>query len=127
MSEPDRIWTVEDHLRDASPEQVALYHAVAAIIAEQGPVTLSVAKSAITFKGVRRGFAGARPKKNGLDGYLDLMRPLAGDPRILRSTPYTKRLFVNHYRVTSEDDLDATFRGWVAEAYAVGRGDHLAS
>jgi hypothetical protein len=58
-------------------------------------------------------------------GYLDLTRSLAGDPRIRNVSPYTKRLFVNHYRVTSEGDLDETFRGWVAEAYAVGRGDHL--
>jgi hypothetical protein len=126
MSEPDKIWTVEDHLREAGPEQVALYHAVAALIAEQGPVTLAVAKTTITFKGVRRGFAGARPTKHGVEGYLDLPRSLAGDPRIRSSSPYTKRLFVNHYRITSGADLDATFRGWIAEAYAVGRGDHLA-
>jgi hypothetical protein len=127
VTEPDRIWTVEDHLRDASPEHVALYHAVAALILEQGPVTLSVAKTTITFKGVRRGFAGARPTKHGVEGYLDLQRPLLGDPRIRNSSPYTKRLFVNHYRVASEADLDDTFRGWIAEAYAVGRGDHLLS
>ena len=57
VPEPDKVWTVEDHLRDASPEHVALYHAVAALIAEQGPVTLSVSKTTITFKGTRRGFA----------------------------------------------------------------------
>jgi hypothetical protein len=125
MSGPDRVWTVDDHLRDARPEHVALYHAVAALIAEQGPVTLSVSKTTITFKGVRRGFAGAHPTRGGVVGYLDLTRSLAGDPRIRNVSPYTKRLFVNHYRVTSEADLDETFRGWVAEAYAVGRGDHL--
>jgi uncharacterized protein (TIGR00369 family) len=38
----------------------------------------------------------------------------------------TKHLFVNAYRITSEADLDSTFRGWIAEAYAVGHGDHLA-
>ncbi len=122
-----KAWTVEDHLREASPEHVSLYHAVAALIAEHGPVTLSVSKTTITFKGIRRGFAGARPTKHGVEGYLDLTRSLAGDPRIRRASPYTKRLFVNHYRVASEADLDATFRGWVAEAYAVGRGDHLAT
>jgi hypothetical protein len=127
VPEPDKVWTVEDHLRDASPEHVALYHAVATLIAEQGPVTLSVSKTTITFKGARRGFAGARPTKHGVQGYLDLTRSLAGDPRIRRASPYTKHLFVNAYRITSEADLDATFRQWIAEAYAVGRGDHLAT
>jgi hypothetical protein len=106
-------------------EGCTFYHAVAALIAEQGPVTLSVSKTTITFKGVRRGFAGARPTRFGVDGYLDTMRPLVGDPRIRNSSPYTKRLFVNHFRVTSLVDLDETFRGWVGKAYAVGRGDHL--
>lgn len=47
------------------------------------------------------------------------------DPRIRRAEPYTKRLWVNHYLVTSVDDLDDTFAGWVGEAHAVGHGAHL--
>lgn len=118
-------WTVEDHLRDADPRHVELYHAVAALIRACGPVTLAVSKTTVTFKGERRGFAGARPTWRGVEGYLDLTRSLAGDPRIRRAEPYTKRLWVNHYLVTSVDDLDDTFAGWVGEAHAVGRGAHL--
>jgi hypothetical protein len=118
-------WTVEDHLRDAPPASVELYRAVEAAIRACGPVTLSPSKTTITFKGTRRGFAGARPTRTGVRGYLDLTRSLAGDPRILSSTPYTGRLHVNQYRLTTPEELDETFTGWLREAYGVGQGDHL--
>ena len=125
MSDEQKVWTVEDHLRGKSTEHVGLYEAVAAILQSFGPTTLSVSKTTITFKGQRRGFAGARPMKHGVEGYLDLMRSLAGDPRIRGVAPYTGRLSVNSYRVTSLDDLDETFVGWAQEAFDVGQGEHL--
>jgi Domain of unknown function (DUF5655) len=126
MSEPGRDWTVADHLRDAPPEHVELYRAVERLLLGCGDVTVSVAKTTITFKGPRRGFAGARPTARGVQGYLDLTRSLAGDRRIRTASPYTKRLYVNHYVLTSPDDLDETFRAWAQEAYLVGAGAHLA-
>jgi len=83
-----------------------------------------VSKTAISFKGSRRGFAGAKPTNRSLDGYLDLERRVS-DPRIRRADPYTKRLFVHHFRVTSSDQLDDEFARWVREAYDVGQGGHL--
>ncbi|HEY8545516.1 MAG TPA: hypothetical protein VIL36_10730 [Acidimicrobiales bacterium] len=71
--------------------------------------------------GLRRGDA-HRPH---LEGYLDLQRQVV-DPRIRRSTPYTRRLFVHRYRVHEPAELDDEFAGWLAEAYAVGQGAHLA-
>jgi hypothetical protein len=118
-------WTVEDHLLGALPEHVDLYRAVEAAIHACGPVTVSPSKTTITFKGVRRGFMGARPTRRGVQGYLDLTRSLVGDPRILSSAPYTARLHVNQYRLTTLADLDETFLAWVREAYRVGEGDHL--
>jgi hypothetical protein len=120
-----RVWTVEDHLRDKDPRWVDLYRAVEAAVLACGPVTYAVSRTTITFTGERRGFAGARPTRSGVDGYLDLTRSLEGDPRIRRATPYTRRLHVNAFRLTSPDQLDETFRGWVREAYAVGQGAHL--
>ena len=121
----EHTWTVEDHLRDADPAAVELYRAVERLILSQGDVRISVSKTTITFKGRRRGFAGARPTTKGVRGYLDLMRRVEGDPRIVSVTPYTKRLFVHQYLLRSADDLDDTFAGWVAEAFRVGEGDHL--
>ena len=117
-------WTVDDHLRDQPAASVALFDRFVELVAACGPYTVSVSKSAITFKGTRRGFAGARPDARGLKGYLDLQRRVE-DPRFGSAAPYESRLFVHHYRVRELADLDATFAGWVREAYAVGRGDHL--
>jgi len=118
------MWRVEDHLDGKPPESVALYHRFVELVDACGPCTVSVAKTAITFKGTRRGFAGARPTKAGLAGYLDLQR-VVEDRRFTRATPYTKRLFTHQYRITAPEDLDDDFAGWVAEAYAVGGGAHL--
>ncbi len=116
---------MEDHLHGQTSEHVALYEAVAAILTGFGPTTLSVSKTTITFTGERRGFAGARPTRHGVEGYLDLTRSLVGDSRIRGVAPYTKRLFVNSFRVLSRADLDDTFIGWAGEAFDVGQGGHL--
>lgn len=117
-------WTVEDHLRGKPPVPVALYLRFVQLVAACGPFTYAVAKTSITFKGSRRGFAGARPTMRGLAAYLDLQR-VVEDPRIISSSPYTKRLFVHQVRLTSLDQLDDEFAGWLREAYAVGAGAHL--
>lgn len=117
-------WTVADHLAGRPAEIVALYRRFIALVDECGPVAYRVTKTAITLKGSRRGFAGAKPKDRSLDGYLDLQRVVV-DQRIMRSSPYTKRLFVHQFRVTALDQLDAEFARWISEAYAVGSGAHL--
>jgi hypothetical protein len=72
-------------------------------------------------KGSRRGFAGAKPRAQSLDGYLDLQRRVE-DPRIRRAAPCTKRLVVHQFRVSAPEQLDEEFAGWVREAYQVGQG-----
>jgi hypothetical protein len=117
-------WTVERHLAGKPDEIVALYRRLIALVEDCGPFSYSVTKTAITLKGGRRGFAGAKPKDRWLDGYLDLQRKVE-DPRIRRASPYTKRLFVHQFRVTTLDQLDREFAGWVREAYEVGAGAHI--
>ncbi|HVQ95670.1 MAG TPA: DUF5655 domain-containing protein [Mycobacteriales bacterium] len=118
------VWTVEDHLVGKPEGSVALYHSFVALVSACGPFSYAVAKTTITFKGSRRGFAGARPTDRGLVGYLDLQRQVT-DPRIRNASPYTRKLFVHHYRISSPEELDEEFAGWVREAYDVGRGAHL--
>ena len=119
-------WTVADHLRGEAPRDPDLYKRFVALVEACGPFECSVAKTAITFKGPRRGFAGAKPKGRSLDGYLDLQRRVK-DPRIKSASPYTKHLFVHQFRITSPQQLDEEFAGWVREAYDVGQGRHLGS
>jgi hypothetical protein len=118
-------WTVERHLDGKPAEVVALYERFIELAEACGPFTYAVSKTAITLKGVRRGFAGAMPGTRKLGGYMDLQHPVE-DPRITSSSPYTKRLYVLHYRVDRLDQLDAEFAGWLGEAYQVGQGAHLA-
>ena len=99
-------WTVERHLHDKPEHVVALYRRFIELAEAHGPFRYAVAKTAISLKGSRRGFAGASPKKASLDGYFDLQRRVQ-DPRIRRSSPYTKRLFVHHFRVIAMHELDA--------------------
>ena len=119
-----KVWTVRDHLQGKPAFVVELYNRFVRLVEACGPVVLSVSKTAITFKGSRRGFAGAKPTNRSLDGYLDLQRRVS-DPRIRRADPYTKRLFVHHFRVTTSDELDEEFARWVRESYEVGQGSHL--
>jgi hypothetical protein len=117
-------WTIERHLQDKPEEIVALYNRFIRLAEACGPFVYSVTKTAITLKGSRRGFAGATPRQSSLTGYLDLQRRVV-DPRIKRSSAYTKRLFVHHFRVVDIEEFDDEFGAWLCEAYAVGHGAHL--
>jgi hypothetical protein len=120
------VWTVADHLAGKSTEVVALYQAFIAVVEQCGPFSYSPTKTAITLKGQRRGFAGVTLKRQWISGYLDLQREVTDD-RILDVAPYTKRLFVHHFRISSIDQIDEQFCGWAQEAYAVGDGAHMRS
>jgi hypothetical protein len=117
------MWSVERHLAGRPADVVELYGRFVQLIAACGPFTLSVTKTAISFKGTRRGFAGAKPRSSSLDGFLDLQR-VVKDERILRVSPYTQKLFVHQFRMTSIGQMDSLFRTWVEEAYQVGAGAH---
>ena len=122
---PDPVWTVEDHLRGKPAASVALYRRFVEIVNACGPTTTSVSKTLIAFKGTRRGFTGAKPTAQGVRGYFDVTRQIT-DRRVISNTPYTSRLFVHQFRLTTPDDLDETFGSFIREAYTVGQGAHLA-
>ena len=121
---PDAPWTVERHLADRPDEVSDLYAAFVRALATCGPFEVSVTKTAIAFKGERRGFAGVTPMAAGLSGFMDLQRRVES-PRFSRVSPYAKRLFVHRFRLTSPDELDDEFMSWLREAYEVGAGAHL--
>jgi len=124
MIEADGEWTIERHLQGAPASAVELYRLFIRAVGQIGPFGYAVSKTTITLKGSRRGFAGARPDRHGVRGYMDLQREVRG-PQIISVSPYTKRLFVHHFRLTAPADIDDDFIGWLREAYAVGAGHHL--
>ena len=119
-------WTIDDHLRNKPAAAIAMYHRFVELVERCGPFTYAVAKTTITLKGTRRGFAGARPTdRSQLVGNFDLQRE-ARDPRVTSVSPYTARLFVHHFRVNEIDELDDDFGTLLSEAYQVGAGAHVA-
>jgi hypothetical protein len=121
--ESAREWSAERHLADKPDAVVDLYERFVGLLTACGPYTVSVTKTAIAFKGTTRGFAGAKPRKTTLDGFLDLQREVQ-DERFLRVSPYTKSLYVHQFRITRAAQLDDSFASLVAEAYQVGCGAH---
>src|SRR3989442_4226433 len=100
-----RSWTVEDHLRGKPVSVVRLYEKFVRLVEACGPVVYTVSKTAITFKGMRRGFAGAKPTNRSLDGYLDLQRRGQDFLRSLAET-FNKKRVVHHFLVdTAHHDL----------------------
>jgi hypothetical protein len=117
------VWTIERHLEAGSENGRALFHRFVEIVAAAGEYTTSVAKTTVTFKGPRRGFAGARPTGDRLQGYFDVTYRV-DDPRISRAGPYQKDLFVHHFRVDSPEQMDDEFVRWISDAYdQVGCGN----
>ncbi len=113
--------TVEDHLRDKDAAVVAIFHAFSQAVQDAGPFEYSPIKAQVGFRGRKRIFAGVRLAGRGLEGYLDLPRSVDSS-RFRNVSPYTRRLFVHRFVLTSVDQLDAEFIGWIHEAYQVGQG-----
>jgi Domain of unknown function (DUF5655) len=121
------VWTIERHLEAGSDHGRSLFRRFVEIVASCGDYTTSVAKTTITFKGSRRGFAGARPAGDRLVGYFDVPYRV-DDMRIRSASPYQKDLFVHQFRVDALDQLDDEFARWIADAYEqVGCGGRLQS
>lgn len=109
---------------DGKPEAIReLYQALESAIFALGPVRILPEKTRIAFQ-VRMSFAVAQPRKRWLDGHLVLARRI-DHPRFRRVETFSRRNHLHAFRLTSKADLDAEFIGWLKEAYAVGRQDHL--
>jgi hypothetical protein len=88
-----------------------------------GPVTVIPQKTRIALQ-VRMRFAALMPRKDTLRGHLVLPRRVASG-RFERIDSLSPRNHVHVFRLRAPDDLDASFRRLIAEAYRVGRQEHL--
>ena len=88
-----------------------------------GPVTVLPEKTRIAFQ-VRMSFAAFVVRQNWVDGHVVLARRLE-NPRFRRIETFSPRNHLHAFRLTDASELDAEFRAWLAEAYAVGRQEHL--
>ena len=117
-------YDLEHHFVGKPPELRALFDAVVAAIRVLGPVEILPEKTRIAFH-VRLSFAQVTPRKRWLDGHVVLARRLES-PRFRAVQTFSPRNHVHVFRLETLDDIDAEFRAWMAEAYAVGEQRHLA-
>ena len=111
------------HFAGKPPEIRALFDRVAAMIQEIGPVQILPEKTRIAFH-VRMSFAQLTPRRQWIDGHVVLARRLE-HPRFTRVETFSPRNHLHAFRIASAADLDADFRAWLREAYAVGEQRHL--
>lgn len=114
---------LEHHFRGKSPEVRALFDAVLAAVNALGPVVVLPEKTRIAFH-VRMSFAQVTPRRAWLDGHVVLARRLE-HPRFRSIQTFSPRNHVHTFRLTDLSEVDAEFRAWLAEAYAVGEQRHL--
>jgi Domain of unknown function (DUF5655) len=111
------------HFRDKPPAVRELFDGVRRAIEACGPVIVLPEKTRIAFQ-VRMSFAQVTPRRHWLDGHVVLARRLS-DPRFRRVDTISRRNHVHHFRLASPAEIDARFRRWIREAYAVGAQRHL--
>lgn len=115
---------LKHHFAGKPREIRALFDAVVTAIRAIGPVEILPEKTRIAFH-VRMSFAQVTPRNAWLDGHVVLARRLES-PRFRGVQTFSPRNHLHVFRIEKLADIDAEFRAWMAEAYAVGQQKHLA-
>ena len=115
--------TLAHHFQGKPRAIRALFDGVVAAIRAVGPVRVLPEKTRIAFQ-VRMSFAQVTPRRAWLDGHVVLARRLE-HPRFRRIQTFSPRNHLHEFRLAHLAELDADFHAWVAEAYLVGKQDHL--
>jgi hypothetical protein len=111
------------HFAGMDPLVRQLYNRFLRVLRDCGPVTVIPQKTRIAIM-VRVRFAGAITHKHWLDASLWLTRR-AEHPCLRRVEVFGPRSFGCQFRFAALDQIDAGFAALAAEAYAVGRQEHL--
>jgi hypothetical protein len=88
-----------------------------------GPLTVYAQKTRIVFM-VRVRFASVVVRKRSLDFALWLTRRV-DHPRRGRTEVFGPRIFYNHFRLTSPEEVDESLQMLLREAYGIGRRARL--
>ncbi len=113
------------HFADRPPAVRQVFDAFVRAVRANGPVRLVPTKTRIGVQ-VAMTFAAVTPHNTGLRGHLVLARRVP-DQRFTRIDSISPHNHVHHFSLTAASDLDDRFRELIAEAYAVGRQEHLRS
>jgi hypothetical protein len=101
----------------------ATFDAVLAAIEPLGPLSVLAEKTRIALH-VRMSFAAFMPRRHWLAGHLVLARSVRS-PRFELVQVFSPRNVLHAFRLVGPAEVDAEFRGWLAEAYQVGEQRHL--
>ncbi|HEX6578392.1 MAG TPA: DUF5655 domain-containing protein [Jiangellaceae bacterium] len=118
-----RLGELENHLSRASPAVRATVDAFLDAVTALGPVEVLPQRTRIALH-VRMSFAALVPRTKWLDGHLVLAHRV-DSPRFRRVEAYSHSNVVHTFRLTSPAEVDDQFKAWLAEAYRVGRQEHL--
>lgn len=118
-----RLQDIEHHFRGKDPAVRKLFDAVRRAVRACGPVIVLPEKSRIAFQ-VRMSFAQVTPRQRWLDGHVVLARRRP-HPRFRKIETFSPRNHVHHFRLMEPAEIDADFKSWIQEAYAVGAQEHL--
>jgi hypothetical protein len=110
-------------VRGKSPEVVAIYRRLEALVTSLGPVRVLPEGTRIAFQ-VRMSFAAASLRRRWVDAHVVLARRLES-PRFRRIESVSPRNHVHHVRLASPAEVDEEVAAWLAEAYEVGEQRHL--
>jgi hypothetical protein len=112
------------HFAGRDPIIRRIYERFASAVRAIGPVRILPQKTRIAFQ-VRMSFAQVTPRRRWVDGHVVLARR-ADDPVFRSVQTFSPRNHVHTFRLQAPDDVTRELRRFIAEAYAVGRQEHLA-
>jgi hypothetical protein len=111
------------HLAGRDPAVVATFRRLVELAERNGPVTVVPEKTRIALQ-TRMSFAALSLRRHWLDGHVVLARRLP-HPRFRRIETISPRNHVHHFRLAGPSEADEEVAAWLAEAYLVGRQEHL--
>ncbi len=114
---------LDRHFVGTAPAVRATFDELLAVVQSIGPVEVLPEKTRIALH-VRMSFAACVPRSRWLDGHLVLARRV-DSPRFRRIETFSPRNVLHAFRLTSPEEIDDEFRGWLREAYDVGMQRHL--
>jgi len=114
---------LDRHFAGTEPTVRATFDAIVAEVSRLGPVAVLPEKTRIALH-ARMSFAALIPRRRWLNGHLVLARRIDSS-RFTRVEVYSPRNVLHAFRLASPDEVDGEFAGWLAEAYRVGRQEHL--
>jgi hypothetical protein len=115
--------TLDEHFAGRSPDVVATYRAFEAAARENGPMVVIPEKTRIAFQ-LRMSFAAVTLRKRWVDAHVVLARRLE-NARFRRIETFSTRNHLHEFRLEGPEEVDDEVARWLAEAYRVGRRDHL--